>query len=474
MAQSDDQSFPRAGAWLRKIMENFRAGQDMFSGREIFQIDEYCDQLSGNFQEPELSYLVFVRDMAYHYAGDATKQSLLEGLLKKRSNPDAVKEHLKTLSDDGALQKLKFAVKSNQQKMYQLPYAGPVPKIIDGEGRILDKENRMLRSLQVIPHTGRCNKYGQAQPAQLHPKQDQPTTLSPVNIRDILFDNIHWVKRTHNAVFYISGRYSGCIKPAYIWTALEADDMGNLFLSDELLDKYVPLWRIMLAYQGNLRAFDDGIPPSIAIETVQGGQGDLTALVESMFLEFKEVKEDLKELKAFIASTTEESSEPSHGEGSTNTNGASTEQSCEEECDDEEVNPNSHSKEPLPTNEQTGDDADLDATEEETRDNGTNNGSPDPLPTDEQTANSAERGNTPLSQTHEGNLTENDDAPEEMTPNTAPKTALAVRPGQNKRPNTGSLQPSNKRARSNENRSAGKVKWTSALPKRNRPEAVRL
>ncbi|CAI7606898.1 unnamed protein product [Penicillium pancosmium] len=451
MARSDDHLPPPADAWVNKTIEKFQAGQDTFSGREIFEVDE---------------------DMAYRYAGDATKQSLSEEIFKEGSNPDVVKENLKALRRDGALQRLRIAVKTNQQKMYQLPSAEASPKIVEQEWGTLRGGNRMLPSYPTIPHTGECDEHGQAKPAQLSLRQDRPTTLTPAKIRTIMVEKIDGLKKTHNEVFYASGSYKGKLKPAYIWTALEKDNMGNLYLSDAILDEHVPLWKIILAYKGNLKAFDQGRPP-VSIETTDkpssmaesenttpngGIQRDLTALVERMFLEFKEVKDELKELKGSTVSSTEVASESSSGEGEfTDTNETPTEQSCEEEYDDEEVNQNSHSKEPLPTNEQNGDDADLDAAEEETRDNGTNKGSPDPLTIDEQIANNAERGNTPLSRTHEGNLAENDDAPEEMTPNTGPKTGLAVKAGTNKRPNTGSLQaPNTKRARSNQNRGPGK------------------
>ncbi|KAJ5976151.1 hypothetical protein N7481_009858 [Penicillium waksmanii] len=471
MARSDDHLPPPVDEWVKKTIEKFQAGKDTFSGREIFEVDEYCSKISRDFQVPEPLYQAFIRDMAYHYAGDATKQSLSEGLLKEKSNPDVVKEHLKALDLDGALLRLRAAVKINQQKMIQLPYADSFPKILDQEWGTLRGSNRMLPSYPTIPHTGECDEHGQAKPAQISLRQDRTTTLTPAKIRTIMTENIGGLKKTHNEVFYASGYYRGYLKPAYIWTALEKDGMGNLYLSDAILNKHVPLWRIILAYKGNLKAFDQGRPP-ISNETTDkpcsmvkfenttpkgSGQGDLTALVERMFLEFKEVKDELKELKGSTLSTTEVSSEPSTGGGkSTGINKTSAEQSCEEEYDDEEMNPNPHSKVPLPTNEQNGDDADLDAAEEETRDNGTNTGSPDPLSIDEQSANSAECGNTPLSQTHEGNLTENDDVPEEMTPDTGPKTGLAVKAGTNKRPNTGSLQASNKRARSNGNRGAVK------------------
>jgi hypothetical protein len=409
--------------------------------------------------------------MAYHYSGDATKQFLSEEMFKEGSNPDAVKEHLKALRRDGALQRLRIAVKTNQQKMYQLPSAKAPPKIVEQEWGTLRGGNRMLPSYPTIPHTGECDEHGQAKPAQLSLKQDRPTTLTPAKIRTIMVEKIDGLKKTHNEVFYASGSYKGKLKPAYIWTALEKDNMGNLYLSDATLDQHVPLWKIILAYKGNLKAFDQGRPP-VSIETTDkpssmvksenttpkgGSQSDLTALVERMFLEFKEVKDELKELKGSTVSSTEVSSESSSVEGEfTDTNETPTEQSCEEEYDGEEVNLNSYSKEPLPINEQNGDDADLDATEKESRDNGTNNDSPDPLPIHEQTANSAERGNTPLSQTQERNLTKNDDAPEDMTPHTGPKTGLAVKAGTNKRPNTDSLQASNKRVRSNGKRGPGK------------------
>lgn len=455
---------------MRKTIEKFQAGRTTFTGREISEVDDYCSKLSEDVQVPEPLYQAFVRDMAYHYAGDNTKQSLPEEFLKERSNPDVVKRQLKTLIADGALEKLRTAVKSNQQKMYELPYADSSPKIVDRVWGTLRGGNRMLSSYPTIPHTGECDKHGQAKPAQLSLRQNRPTTLTSAKIRNIMVEKIDGLKKTHNEVFYGTGTYKGCLKPAYIWTALEKDNMGKLYLSDAVLDQHVPLWRIILAFKGNLKAFDQGRSPVFTetTETIdkpssmpkpenttlkEGGQGDLTALVERMFLEFKEVRDELKEMKESEISTTEVSSESSPREGeSADTNGTSTEQSDEDEFDDEEMDPISPSEAPLPTNERNEDDADLDAAEEEARDTGTNNDLPVPLPNDEGTANTAERGDIPLSLTHE-----NDDAPVDMTPNVGPKIGLVGKSGANKRPNSSSLQPPKKKPRSNRTRGANKT-----------------
>jgi hypothetical protein len=468
MAQSDNPLAPRVDGWVEKTIKNFQAGQTTFSDREIFEVDQYCYKLSENFQIPEPVYQAFVRDRAYPYATDATKQSLPEELLKERSDPGVVKRQLKTLIDDGALEKLRIAVNANQKKIHEPRYADALPKVASQDWGMLRGGNRMLPSFKSIPSTGECNKFGQAKPAKLLPsKLNRTTTLTPAGIRRIMVGGLTDLTRTHDEVFYAAGAHKGCLKPAYIWTALEKDNMGKMYLSDAVLDKHCPLWRIILACGGNLKAFDDG-SPSVYIPTSQNpspmiksedtalkGEGgeeplELTALVQKMFLEFKEkeARDKDREMKEPTFSTTEVSSELSTKDReSADTNETSADQSCEEENSDEAMNSNLQSRAHFPTNEQNGDDANLDAdlgAAEEARDTGMDNGSSIPLSSDERAANTADSGNTPLSQTQDVELVENS-APEEMTPNTAPNTDLAVKTSPNKRSNEGSPQPPRKR-----------------------------
>lgn len=182
----------------------------------------------------------------------------------------------------------------------------------------LRRGNRMLATYARIPHIGKPNKYGQAQPATLtsigaRTAEDSPTILKPADIRKMMEADDHDLMRKHGEVFYKTKALKGILKPGYTWVALEKNpETGNLYLPESVLDKYCPLWRIILAYKGNLKAFDDGKPPVHSPEPIKGNsvswpnpgtkkqpghQDDLAVIVKELSLDLKEIKGDIREMK---------------------------------------------------------------------------------------------------------------------------------------------------------------------------------
>jgi len=182
----------------------------------------------------------------------------------------------------------------------------------------LRRGNRMLATYTMIPHIGKPNKYGQAQPATLtsigaRTAEDSPTILEPADIRKIMEADDHDLMRKHGEVFYKTKALKGILKPGYMWVALEKNpETGNLYLPGSVLDRYCPLWRIILAYKGNLKAFDDGKPPvnspepnkrnsvswfKPATKKQPGHQDDLAVIVKELSLDLKEIKGDIRQMK---------------------------------------------------------------------------------------------------------------------------------------------------------------------------------
>ncbi|OQE24293.1 hypothetical protein PENSTE_c007G09083 [Penicillium steckii] len=184
--------------------------------------------------------------------------------------------------------------------------------------------NRMLASYTKIPHTGSTDKHGQAAPAALasagaRVPEDMTTTLEPAEIRTMMKEHSTELMRKHGEVFYKTKALKGYLRPAYIWTALERDADGRLYLEQSVLDKYCPLWRIILAYEGNMKRFDDGKPPLHPPEphhgkSIQGRvlekqdyhQDDLSGIVKELSLDMKEIRGVLKEMRKFKAHLFEE------------------------------------------------------------------------------------------------------------------------------------------------------------------------
>lgn len=161
---------------------------------------------------------------------------------------------------------------SNQSKSGKTPSSESSPdltwaKIPNFEYRsweILRHGNRMLSGVPKIPTTGTCNKHGQAIPSL----KGRTTTLEPHEIRTLMSERLEDRQRDHPEIFYSSGALRGCLKPAYIWVALERNpETGKLYLDEKILDRHCPIWKIIVIYQGDMKAFDQGKPPAHVMTT---------------------------------------------------------------------------------------------------------------------------------------------------------------------------------------------------------------
>lgn len=251
---------------------------------------------------------------------------------------------------------------------------------------LMRRGNRMLPTFSFIPHTGVCDENGQAMPAKIsgtgkRDTHEKATALTPEKIRLIMLKSEQQelqnkLQKQHTEVFYSYGTYKGSLRPAYMWVALEMDEVtGKRYLPDSIIHKFCPLWRILLAFEGNLKAFDNGEKPTTAAAkescdtgsntrdptpTLRDNQMELATLVKDLIIKDLVSKDLILELKKRDSpSFATEESATSAGEELTDSNDISDEQNIEEddieeeEDEVEETNAGTGSQAQIPIRKQT-------------------------------------------------------------------------------------------------------------------------